>query len=381
MASKRGNGEGSFRQRPDGRWEGRLTYPDPATGASKRLSVYGATRAEAAAKLKDKRARTDAGRPVQDSRDSLAAFAERWATTTLEASDRKASTKATYRTVVARRIVPSTLGAMRLDKVRPTDVEAFLLDLTRAGMRPATQRQTFAVVRAILDAAKRDRLVAENVADDVDRPRSEHTEARHLDPAEVERLLGALAGGRFEAVARVMVGTGLRRGEALALRWEDMDLDAGRLIVRGTLGRVGGALVVSEPKSKRSRRVVGLPPYLVAVLKRHRASQAADRLSAGAEWQDSGLVFTSRSGGPVEPRNLLRAIQDASRKAGLDDVKAHTLRHSAASLMLMAGVPLLTVSRRLGHSSTTITGDIYGHVGVEDDAAAGDALAQRLGWA
>jgi integrase len=123
------------------------------------------------------------------------------------------------------------------------------------------------------------------------------------------------------------LNTGLRRGEALALRWSDVDLEADVLRVRGTLARVDGALVVTEPKTAKSRRSVPLSATAGRVLREVRTAQAAERLRAGSAWQQTGYVFTTELGTPYEPRNSLRALQSAAAHAGLPDIGLHTLRH------------------------------------------------------
>lgn len=207
------------------------------------------------------------------------------------------------------------------------------------------------------------------------RPSLERKEARHLEADEVTRLLAAVAGHRYHLALVLIAFTGLRRGEALALRWSDVDLDAGLSTVRGTLNRVNRSLTISEPKTAKSRRVVPLSPDLVALLSKHRTEQKRERLAAANQWQDSGLVFTTPLGTPVEPRNLLRVAQSAAAKAGLEDVDVHTLRHSTATAMMNDGVPLKTVADLLGHSSISITGDIYGHTSDDSARAAVEGLS------
>lgn len=165
----------------------------------------------------------------------------------------------------------------------------------------------------------------------------------------------------------------------MALTWSDVDLDAAVLRVRGTLGRVAGELVVTEPKTAKSRRVLRLSPGVVALLRSHRKTQMAERIKAANVWHESGFVFTTENGQPVDPRNLLRALKAAAGRAGLDGVGVHTLRHSAASALLEQGIGLKTVSEMLGHSSVAITGDVYQHVSDGAAQAAADALAAAIG--
>lgn len=146
-----------------------------------------------------------------------------------------------------------------------------------------------------------------------------------------------------------------------------------------TIGRVDYRLLITEPKTARSRRTVPLNPAVVAMLRRHRTAQKRDRARAGSDWVDSGLVFTNEFGGPVEPRNLLRVIEVAAKAAGVQDIGVHTLRHSAAVAWLEAGVHIKAVADLLGHSSIAITGDVYGHTSEDTARAAVDGLAGRLG--
>jgi integrase len=151
------------------------------------------------------------------------------------------------------------------------------------------------------------------------------------------------------------------------------------LKVAATIARVNHALIISEPKTARSRRTVPLSPAVVAMLRRHRAGQKADRLRAGNQWRDSGLVFTTELGGPVDPRNLLRVIEAAAETAGVEGVGVHTLRHSAAVSWLESGVHIKAVADLLGHSWIAITGDVYGHTSDDTARAAVEGLAGRLG--
>jgi integrase len=243
----------------------------------------------------------------------------------------------------------------------------------------ATIRQTYTVLRAGLDGAVRDGLLAKNPAAAVKRPGIARREARHASAVDVNKLLLSADGLRYRNVLVLIAATGLRRGEALALHWSDVDLDAGMLVLRGTLGRVGGKLVITEPKTDRSRRTVPIAPPLVAMLRAHRAEQNAERLAAANQWQDHGLVFASEFGTPVDPRNILRTIQIAAQKAAISDIGVHTLRHSAAVAWLESGVHIKAVADLLGHSSIAITGDTYGHTSDDAARAAVEGLADQLG--
>lgn len=380
--TRRSNHEGTApRQRADGRWmvEFGWTTPD---GRRRRTSVYGRTRAAVVEKAKTTRRRLEEGRPAADARLLLADYVERWIETTLAASDRKESTKRWYATMARGHVAGSSLGKLSLSRVTPSKVEGWRLELRKGGgLSESSVRSAFTTLRQVLATARRDGLVATNAADEVARPSVTHQEPRHLSVAEVNELLEAAEGSRFAPLFRLLVATGLRRGEALGLRWADIDLDARTLRVRRTLSRVDGALVTTEPKSAMSKRTIALNGVAVEVLRERRQAQREERVRAGSKWTQTGYVFTTESGKPVEPRNALRALTTAASAAGLenaDEVELHTLRHTAATLMLTNGVPLTTVSRVLGHGSIAVTSDLYGHVSPEVSQAAADILGAAL---
>jgi integrase len=242
------------------------------------------------------------------------------------------------------------------------------------------------VLRAILDTAVRDGAIAVNSSAAIRRPKGTSREAAHLTPAQVAELLDAAQSTRYAPLFELLVHTGLRRGEALALRWTDvdLDLDRGTLRVRGTLARIDGTLVVTEPKTAKSNRFVPVSAPAELLLRDLQRDQAAERVHAGSAWHETGYVFTTETGEPCDPRNALRAFKVAATPAGLPSAGLHTLRHSAASVMLTHGVPLKVVSEILGHSSIAITGDVYGHVSPDvsrDAVATLGAVLSNLGSA
>jgi integrase len=379
MSGKRANGEGTIYRRGDGRYTAQLSYRDDA-GKLQRRTFYGKTQADVRAKLKEARGRVDAGAPAKDSTITLRDYAEAWITSTLAASDRKPSTRELYSILARTYIAKSALGATTLGKIRPSDVERFVLELGDH-KAASTVRQTYTVLRAILDAAVRDQLLASNPAAKVQRPGVPRQEVQWITPEELETLLAMRPeDDRLGVVFRLLAWTGLRRGEALALRWQDVDLTKGILRVSRTLGRVEGKLQVSQPKTAKSRRSVPLSAPVAAMLAAHRERQRFERHAAGSAYQDLDLVFATEVGGYLDPRNTLRALTTAVRKAGLPEgVGLHTLRHCAASAMLAKGAPVKVVSEILGHSSIAITGDVYGHVSTEDARSALDLLTASSG--
>jgi integrase len=353
--------------------------------------VYAATQKGALAELDKVQDRITEGQPPRDASCTVGDWLAHWRATTLVASDRKESTKELYANLSRKHLEPEPFGAMRLDRLRPSHIEGLILVMrtkTKPGKRvdegtepepvralsDSTIRQMYTILRAGLDGAVRDGLLARNPAAAVRRPGIEQGEAKYLPSDDVSKLLRAAEGSRYYPVLALIASTGLRRGEALGLSWDKLDLDAGLLRVTATLSRFGGVLVCAEPKSARAWRTVPLTPGMVALLRRHKAAQAAEQLRAANQWENSlGLVFTTELGTPVDPRNILRTVEAAARKADVEGVGVHTLRHSAAVAWLESGTHIKAVADLLGHSSIAITGDVYGHT--SDDAARTAVLA------
>lgn len=378
-AKRRENGEGSApRQRADGRWQVEFRRVDEF-GKLQRTYVYGKTLKEVRGKAKDVRERISNGQPAKDQRVTVAAFSEQWISSALAVSERKASTKSLYASITRSHIIGSQFGGLTLDKVKPMQVEKWIVSLREKGLSESTVRTTYTILRAILATAVRDGAMATNPAAMVARPRVTRTEAAFLTPGEIRKLMVEAGSSRYEPLFELLSHTGLRRGEALALKWSDVDLDQHVLRVAGTLARLDGVLVVTEPKTTKSKRYVHISASVEALLRRLRLRQVEERLRAGSRWVESGFVFTTEFGEPCDPRNALRALKVAASRAGLEGIGLHTLRHSAASTMLTNGVPLKVASEILGHSSITITADTYGHVAPEVSKSALDGLSYALG--
>jgi integrase len=375
---KRRNGEGQIRQRQDGRWEARFRYLDPMTGEDKRHSVYAGSQRKVRDLMRIALDRLTMGSPVKDATFTVADWTQRWLQTGLLASSRRASTIELYRNL-GRHISAPPLGNKRLDKLRPSDIDQWVLDMrSRPGrlngtmMSPSTVQRAFTVLRVILDAAVRDGHLARNPAKTVPLPKVPYIEQRFLEPSQIRDLLAAAEVSRLGVILDVIATTGLRQGEALALQWADVDFEDATLRVRGTLTKANGRLIVSEPKTERSRRVLPLTPTLAARLAEHRKTQVAERLLAGDLWNDNDFVFATELGKPIDPRNLLRTLTRAAKAAGIAGrVNLHSLRHSAATNMLDAGVSIRAVADLLGHADIRMTGKIYAH---KTDVAASRAM-------
>jgi integrase len=374
--TKRGNGEHSLYQRSNGLWVAAF-YVENARGERKRHSVAAKTKAAARAKMADALQRASAGQPVRDSADSIAAWVEHWTTKILPKTDRRPATVDQYRTLLRRHVVPA-LGARRLADLRPSHVEGFLSDLGES-LAASTVRSTYAALRACIGDAVRDGLLARNVVEDVKRPRLEVRAPRALTTDQVRAILAATSEHRLHAYLVLIAGTGLRRGEAAALRWSDIDLELGIVRVERTLVRTSEGLSFGTPKTARGRRTLRIAPAVVEELRRHRVAQNLERLAVGSEWVDNDLVFCTELGTPLEPRNVSRWYAEACKEAQVSDTGLHALRHYAATAMLSGGVPVRTVADRLGHADVALTLNVYAATFDDHDehaaAVLGDALS------
>ncbi len=205
-------------------------------------------------------------------------------------------------------------------------------------------------------------MVGRNVARLTVPPRGEKHEIELFTVDESRRLLEAVKGDRLEALYSVAVSIGLRQGEAFALRWRDIDLDAGELRVRHTLQRVDKIPVLAEPKTQKSRRTIPLPASIVSALKSHRIAQLEERLFAGDRWQDWDLVFCTTIGTPLDPRTITRQYHAHLEAANVPRRRFHDLRHTAATLLLTQSVDIRTIMETLGHSQISLTMNTYAHV-------------------
>jgi integrase len=235
------------------------------------------------------------------------------------------------------------------------------------------------ILRTALNDAAKWNLVARNVASLVDPPRVPEREVEGLSPQDAKKLLAAVKGDRLEALYSVALAVGLRQGEALGLRWDDVDLRAGTVSVRQALQRLHGSYEFVDPKTKRSRRTIVLPAFATAALKRHQKRQEAERKAGKEEWQEAGLVFTTADGRPLHYSTVTKAFQRLLRDAGLRRQRFHDLRHACASLLLAQGVQPRVAMELLGHSQLNTTMNIYSHVIQDAQRDAASRMNAALG--
>ncbi|HEV2986511.1 MAG TPA: tyrosine-type recombinase/integrase [Vicinamibacterales bacterium] len=365
------------------------------------------------------------GAALPDERQTVAQFLTRWLDEKLRRLRPRAW--ATYEQAVRLHLVPG-IGKIALAKLTPAQLDAWFREHQQHGASARAIRYARTVLRAALNQARKWRVVSENVAELVEVPRHQAREIQPLSPEQARKLLESVKGHRLGGVVSIATALGLRLGEALGLRWTDVDFDAGTLSVKQALERSGGdsaarrpliverrelrkriaaapersaerrelrarlqdlrvrwstvrtTLKTTEPKSARSRRTIRMPAVIVAALKAHRTRQLEDRLAAGGAWQDSGFVFTSSIGTALEPRNVTREFHAILAGADLPSIRFHDLRHTAATLLLALGVGPRTIMETLGHSQISLTLNTYSHVlpALQADAAAKlDAVLTR----
>ncbi|MGW6005792.1 tyrosine-type recombinase/integrase [Oerskovia enterophila] len=393
MAKKRANGEGSIRQRRGGRWEGRLTYIDLNTGLRERVSVYGSSWREARDKMLEVQGRVLAGGPARDSTLTVAEWCRQWIAVSLRASSRRASTRDLYESLLRLHVMTSSLGKVRLDRLRPSHVEMWLIELRgetsitssppqevpRKALSEASVIRCFQVLQVAIDGAVREGLLAANPVRKVKAPTLPRREVRYPSTSEVEATLAVLRGTRFYELFALLATTGMRKGEATGLRWADVDFEDRAVTVRGTLTRTSEGLRVTEVKTYASRRRLHPTEDVMNLLRAAQRRRDVERLLAGELWEEHDLVFATEQGRPLEPRTVLRVFQTAARDAGLQDATVHALRHTAATTMLEGGTHLKAVSQILGHAGTQITSDLYTHMSEETARRALDVLGRMLG--
>ncbi len=354
----RKHGEGTLFPRKDGRWQ--ASFVPKSTG--KRKYVYGKTKGEALDKLRLAQEEDRKGVLSTSPRQKLGEYLIYWLETTSRPPMKRVGTYASYHTVIAVHLIPE-LGHIYLNKLTPQDVQAFYAKKLRQGLKPGYVNLMHRVLRCALGDAVKWGLVGKNVASLTSAPHVERYESPTLTVEQAQKLIEFARGNRMETILTLAVLTGLRRGEICALHWTDVDFDSKVLYVRRTMSRYAKfGLVVNDPKSKSSRRKILLPDLAIQALQEHRERQKQERLRAGDIWIDQGFVFTNRRGGRIEPHYVLRHFKKMLHDLGLSDMRFHDLRHSAATILLALGVDLKVIQKLLGHSTISITADIYAHL-------------------
>ena len=363
MSKKRANGEGSIRRRKDGRWEGRYTAAhDPETGKAVYKNVLGKTQAEVKEKLAkaiEKNKRVDI---VRAGKYTLGQWMEIWFENYARLKVRPSS-HATYRGYLDNHILPN-IGNIPLNRLTTLDIQKFykkLLECGRVvraeskgqpkGLSAKTVRNLHQTLSSALDLAVQQRLIPSNPAAGCALPRAERQEIRTLTTDQLNAFFReAKASGVLE-LYYLDLATGLRRGELLGLRWEDIDWQHRELHIRRQLARVGGKVTEAPLKTKNAYRTLPLGEDTIGIL-----AQQKEKVGT------SPWVFPGPAGGPLSPDSVLHMLHRVLERAGLPRLRFHDLRHTFATLALQNGIDVKTVSGMLGHYSAGFTLDTYAHV-------------------
>jgi integrase len=388
MARKRrGRGEGSISQRTDGLWEAKVSLGYDGEGRRKRKTVYGKTKGEVQQKLRKIQSDSDLGQLVDPTNLTVARYLGAWLENTAKPAI-SPTTYARYEQLVRLHVSPH-VGGLKLDKFQAIHVEHLMAELERNQASAWTRRMALVLLSNALRKAVRLKLISHNAAADVPRAKPAEKEMLILTQEQARRFMAVAKGKRLFALFALALASGMRQGEILGLRWQDVDFDRGVVKVNRSLAQVKGEFVLKEPKSKQSRRAVKLPGFALGALRDHRAAMLK-------EGNVAAPVFCTRTGQYLAKSNLIRqvfkplirqanerAIGEAEESGAepslLPDVRFHDLRHTHASLLLASGESIKAVSQRLGHSAVELTLRVYCHLMPGFDDVLADRTQQLLG--
>jgi integrase len=375
----RANGDGDVfpRKNKAGKitsYRGAYVGPD-----GRRRYVSGKTKEEARKALREARSNADAGLVFDAGKLTLAGYLDRWLDDSVKDTVRQ-RTYERYESIVRVHIKPA-IGRVKLKALTPAHIRALYRKKLDAGLAPRTVNYIHVTLHKALTQAVSDGLVQRNAAS-VKAPRPGKPEIKPLSPEQARKLIATARedGDRFEALYVLALHCGLREGELLGLRWADVDLDgdAATLQVRRTLSETRTGHKFEKPKNGKGRSL-RCSQKATEALRSHRARQNEERLRAGSLWQDNGLVFPTTTGTTMSGTNLLgRHFKPLLKRAELTAIRLHDLRHTCATILLMAGKHPKYVQELLGHASINITLDTYSHVIEGMDGGLGDAMDEAL---
>jgi integrase len=368
---RRPNGEGTISgPRKDGRYVGAF-YAPTSSGTYKRVYVYGKTREQARDKLIEEQAKIVRGIPVAAESWKLGPYLDHWLAGVVKPT-RRPATYGLYE-MIARLYLKPGLGSCRLRQLSVDRVQRFLNAQLAAEQSLRNVHMMRQVLSAALTRATREELVSRNVARLAELPSWQPAEVQAWSADEALAFLRAARTDPLYPAFIFLLVYGMRRGEVLGLRWTDIDRDAAMIRVRQQLQRVDGRLQAGPVKTRAGNRDLPIVPLARQALVARQQKQEADREAFGRAWQDGGLVFTTRSGLPVEPRNLVRSFRRICEDHEIRVITVHQLRHTTASLLKKLRVPPRDAQMILGHAQFTTTMQIYTHV---DEDARNEALTE-----
>jgi len=356
---KRANNEGSiYRRKSDGKWVASITLDD-----GKRKVLYGNTKKEVTEKLIKIRSQQQQGMLPTDAKTKLSDYIEGW----LESYKRCVRPNSHQRACEIMRLhVLPTLGNIQLDKLTPQHLDKLYKKLLET-LSPTTVQSIHNTIHKALSDAVKQGILLMNVSERVEAPRKDEYEARVFTEEETEKFLKAIKNHSLYVLLLIDLSTGMRRGEIVGLKWSDLDLKKGIVQVRRAIVRrptdLGGGYAEAPLKTKKSRRSIMLPPYIITVLAHYREQQIALVQQANQTWDEQRWLFCKPDGSHLNPQHdVYEAFKDLLQQAGLPDIRFHDLRHTAATTHLGMMTNPKIVQEILGHSNISITMDAYSHV-------------------
>ncbi len=406
--TRRGHGEGTKYQRADGYWIGQITTGRTGEGKQERKTFSAKSERDLVAKMKEYQYKQMRGELPKTNTVSLG----EWMTTWLENYKKpkvRQTTYENYETIIKTHIMKAPIGKIQVQKLTTDEIQRFMRvkaekgkkitikeEIEEGGEKVVKTRQKEVplspravnlihfIIQSALEQARKNNMVVRNVARNCERYKDERKEVKPLTAEGAEALLKTMKGHRLFAAVFLDLSTGLRRGELLALRWANVDLEESTIRITENLVRVKGGSKVHNPKTKSSIRTINLPERVIEALKAHKARQEEEKADAGekdraeaakakeqgkaeekkeASYQDNGLVFCQPNGKRIQPRNFQRMFEGWARKAGLPKgTRLHDLRHTFVSNMFAAGVDIKTVQSFTGHPDTRVLTEVYAHV-------------------
>ena len=364
MAKKRGQNEGTIRQRPDGRWEARITTgTNPGTGKPIRRSIYGDTQAAVRKEMTAILRELDRGTYQPPNKITVSAWMAEWLETFC-AGKLKPLTYHSYEVVVRKHITPA-IGAVELQAVKGTHIQRLYNSMTQAGLSGKTVKNVSAVLHKAFSVALKQGIISANPCDAAELPKAEHKEIRPLADSEIPRFLAAIDDSPMRNAFALCLFAGLREGECLGLSWKQVDFEKGRITVSQQLQRekVKGGRYYIAPSTKSGKpRTVEPPPIAFEYLRAERVKQLENRLKAGPIWSNpDDLVFTDEAGTHYAIHTFYKRFKAIAAGIGRPDARPHDLRHTAATVAIASGADVKSVQELLGHATASFTLNVYAH--------------------